>query len=90
MRILNDETEEPLKKVSLFVTRDEALDLYRSLDYHLRNGQPIHGWHTEFESFDGRDKTFFLGIYDPDDPEFDARWRAFFKDDVWTKAEPRS
>jgi hypothetical protein len=85
VRILNDETDEPLKKISLFVTREEAEDLFASLEHHLRHEQPEQGWHAHVDSSDGREKSLSLSIYDPDDPESDAKWRSFFKDDVWTK-----
>jgi hypothetical protein len=72
-----------LNKISLFLTREEAQDLFASLEYHFREEQPEHGWHTEVDISDGLEKGLMFAIYDPDDPGWDAKWRAVFKDDVW-------
>jgi hypothetical protein len=71
MRLQNDDTNEVLRAVWVYMTRSEAEQLFDSLAYRLsdeyKDLEPDPGWHTHVDSRDG-DQELSLSLYSPDDP----------------------
>jgi hypothetical protein len=85
MRILDDVTEQPLRRVWLYLTEEEARQLFLSLQERLLNG-PTPEWHTHIEDEWQKGTEVSVTIYDPEDPPTDPRVREFLASGLWPSA----
>jgi lipoprotein NlpI len=69
MRIQNDDTNEPIRAVWLYLTASEAEHLAETLTLRLREGDEEHGpsWHHHIESSDG-DQEVTVMLYPDGEP----------------------
>jgi hypothetical protein len=82
MRILDDLQDRPVKKVTLFITRDEAQHLRESLAFRLDEEDADPEWHMHLDD-EVADYELFLAIYDIEAPDLEPHLRQFFVEDVW-------
>ena len=83
MRLLDDATNLPVDKVWAYLTQAEAAELLEALHDYFSDTPLSPKWHAHVESDDGSAKELTVAIYDPDAPNDDPRWDAWFKEDRW-------
>ncbi len=80
MRILDEETDKPLSKITLFLTRPEAAELRDSLEGILYKGAPERHEHISSNDYL---KEVTVCLYDTSSLEnFNERSKKLIKDDA--------
>jgi hypothetical protein len=83
MRILDEEKNEPARKVAVYLTAEEARHLRDSLDLRFEEDeQDWAEWHMHVDD-EAAGYELFVAIYDPADATLESHWRRFFNEDVW-------
>jgi hypothetical protein len=84
MRMLDDDKDQPVNRISLFLTEREVAHLLSSLQERLADPDPR--WHMHIDDDGDKPWELTLAVYDPDDLSAvadDERMATFLRTGDW-------